>query len=93
MTGGPSNNQSMAEPLAYRVLLEADPEDGGFVVAIPAFPHAHTQGETVEEALANAREAIELEIEVLVERGEPVPAADANVAIRIERVVVTAPAA
>jgi predicted RNase H-like HicB family nuclease len=59
----------MAE-LAYRVVLEADADDGGFIVHIPAFPHAHTQGETVAEALANAREVIELEIEVARERGE-----------------------
>lgn len=37
---------------------------------IPAFPHAHTQGDDLEDALANAREIIELEIFVAVERGE-----------------------
>jgi len=83
----------MAEPLAYRVILEADPDDGGFVVRIPAFPHAHTQGDNVEDALANAREVIELEIEVATERGEELPAPDADVPVHIERVVVVPPAA
>jgi antitoxin HicB len=78
---------------AYRVVLEADPEDGGFVVRIPAFPHAHTQGDTVEEALANAREAIELEIEVARERGEDIPDPDADVPVRVERVVIVDSAA
>jgi len=75
------------------VILEADVDDGGFVVRIPAFPHAHTQGDTVEDALANAREVIELEIEVATERGEELPNSDADVPVRVERVVITAPAA
>jgi predicted RNase H-like HicB family nuclease len=83
----------MAEPLAYRVILEAEPNDGGFVVRIPAFPYAHKQGEDVADALRNAREAIELEIEVASERGEDPPAPDADVPVRVERVVVVPPAA
>ena len=79
--------------LAYRVILEADPDDGGVNVRIPAFPHAITQGDTVEDALANAREAMELEIEVAVEHGEELPAADADLAVRAETVKVTTPAA
>jgi predicted RNase H-like HicB family nuclease len=75
------------------VILEADVEDGGFNVRIPAFPHAHTQGDTVEEALANAREVIELEIEVADERGDELPDSDADVPVRVERVVIGAPAA
>jgi antitoxin HicB len=68
----------MADALSYRVLLEVDDEDGGFNVVIPAFPTAHTQGETVEEALANAREVIELELECLTERGLAIPDSDAD---------------
>ncbi len=79
--------------LSYRVILEADVEDGGFVVRIPAFPHAHTQGDTVQEALANAREAIELEIDAALDRGEELPPPDADVPVRVERVVVATPAA
>lgn len=74
---------------AYRVILEADPDDGGFVVYIPAFPRAHTQGKTVDDALANAREVIELEIEVALQRGSDIPPPDAAVPIRVERVVIT----
>ncbi len=47
---------------AYTVLLQPDPE-GGFVVHVPALPEVCTQGETESEALANAREAIELALE------------------------------
>ncbi len=83
----------MANSLRYTVILEPDPDDGGYVVRIPAFPHAHTQGDDVEDALRNAREVIALEIEVMTERGEELPAPDGDAAIRVERVVVTLPAA
>ncbi|MCG8556862.1 MAG: type II toxin-antitoxin system HicB family antitoxin [Proteobacteria bacterium] len=46
----------------YSVVLEPDP-DGGYVAVVPALPGCYSQGDTVEEALANAREAIELTLE------------------------------
>lgn len=58
--------------LDFKVFLEPD-EDGGYVVVCPTLPGCYSQGETVEEALANIREAIELCLEDLQERGEPVP--------------------
>ena len=39
----------------------------------PAFPGCYSQGETVGEALANAREAIELTTEDMLASGEPIP--------------------
>jgi predicted RNase H-like HicB family nuclease len=84
---------SEALPLQYAVILEPDPDDGGYVVHIPAFPHAHTEGDDVEGALRNAREVIALELEVMAERGEELPAPDGDAAIRVERVVVAPPAA
>lgn len=56
----------------FTVLLEPDREAGGFVVKVPALPGCVTQGETVDEALANAREAIELVLKDMAERGETV---------------------
>ena len=56
----------------YNVFLEPDP-DGGYVAVVPALPGCYSQGDTVEEALANARDAIVLTIEDLRERGEPIP--------------------
>jgi len=56
----------------FKVLLEPD-EDGGYVVVCPSLQGCYSQGETVEEALANIREAIELCLEELRERGESVP--------------------
>ncbi len=48
-------------------------EDGFIVAEVPSLPGCISQGQTRDEALANIREAIVLHIEVLRERGEPVP--------------------
>jgi predicted RNase H-like HicB family nuclease len=83
----------MADALRYVVILEPDALDGGFNVHIPAFPHAHTQGDDVPDALRNAREVIELEIEMMLERGEALPQPDGDADIRVERIAITPPAA
>ncbi len=48
----------------YRVLLTPEAE-GGFSVSVPALPGCFTQGETVEEAMKMAKEAISLYVESL----------------------------
>jgi predicted RNase H-like HicB family nuclease len=40
---------------------------------IPAFPGCYSQGETAEEALSNAREAILLTTEDMRARGDAIP--------------------
>ena len=59
--------------MRYTVVVERDEEGQGWVVHVPALPGCLTQGKTVDEALANAQEAIELHVEALVSDGEPVP--------------------
>jgi len=46
---------------------------GGYSVIVPALPGCNTQGETLAEAEANARDAIRVYLESLVAHGEPVP--------------------
>ena len=58
--------------LGRQVIIEVD-ETSGYNVTCPSLPGCHSQGETIDEALANIREAIELYIEVLEEDGLPVP--------------------
>jgi antitoxin HicB len=58
---------------AYSILLEPDPTEGGYTVTVPALPGVVTQGETMEEAIAMAKEAIQCHIEGLLADGEPVP--------------------
>jgi predicted RNase H-like HicB family nuclease len=58
--------------MKFRVIIEPDLDDGGFVVSCPSLPGCHSQGDTLEEALANIQEAIALYIESLKAHGEPV---------------------
>jgi len=57
----------------YTVHLLPEPE-GGFTVRVPALPPVVTYGETREEALANAREAIEAVLDVYRQDGIDIPA-------------------
>jgi predicted RNase H-like HicB family nuclease len=42
-------------------------------VEVPSLPGCYSQGDTVEEALQNIREAIDLHIESMIAHGEEVP--------------------
>ncbi len=57
----------------YTILLHPDQEEGGYTVTVPALPGVVTEGDTLEEAIAMARDAIKLHIESLIADGEPVP--------------------
>jgi predicted RNase H-like HicB family nuclease len=56
-----------------QVILIPDNDAGGYTVIVPSLPGCISEGDTVEESLANIREAIELHIESMVEHGEDVP--------------------
>ena len=56
----------------YKILMHKEPE-GTYTVSVPALPGCMTFGETVEHAIQMAKEAIELYIEELHERGEEIP--------------------
>ena len=58
---------------AYTIILDPDADEGGYTVTVPALPGCVTQGETIEEAIAMAKDAIRLYIETLIADGEPVP--------------------
>ncbi|EKB48494.1 type II toxin-antitoxin system HicB family antitoxin [Cecembia lonarensis] len=58
--------------LTYKIHLNKEAE-GGYTVSVPALPGCITYGETVDEAISMAKEAIELYIEELRERGETIP--------------------
>tara|TARA_Y100000310_G_C20130787_1_gene555770 strand:- start:151 stop:369 length:219 start_codon:yes stop_codon:yes gene_type:complete len=47
----------------FTVVIEQD-EDGCYVVSAPALKGCHTQGKTMDEAISNIKEAIELCLEV-----------------------------
>jgi len=56
----------------YKILLTKE-DEGGYMVTVPALAGCITQGDTIDEALIMAQEAIELYIEELKARGEKVP--------------------
>ena len=50
----------------YKIHLHQE-EEGGYTVIVPALPGCITFGETIEEALQMAKEAIQLYLEELTE--------------------------
>ena len=57
----------------YTVVLDPDPQEGGYTVTVPALPGVVTQGETVEQCLERAQEAIALHLAAMAEDGEQIP--------------------
>ena len=56
----------------YKIMLQKEPE-GGYTVVVPALPGCITYGENVDEAIAMAKEAIDIYLEELQSRGENIP--------------------
>jgi antitoxin HicB len=88
MKGKKSGRQAL---VAYLCRFRPEPE-GGFTVTCPKLPPVVTYGETLEEAQANAREAIELYLEVMREDGQPIPPPDGDLALPIYQLVPVADA-
>ncbi len=65
----------MSAELEYTVIVHKA-DEGGFWSEVPALPGAGSQGESLEEAIAQTKESIEAVIEVMKSRGEPVRASD-----------------
>ena len=65
----------------FLVYLEPS-EEGGYIVSCPQLPGCVTQGETIDEALAMIKDAIQGYITSLHKHGEPVPS---SLEERIER--------
>jgi antitoxin HicB len=59
----------------YVCTFRPEPE-GGYTVLCPAFPETVSYGATLEQTRSNAREAIELCVEVYRERGDALPPFD-----------------
>jgi len=60
------------EPRIYTVKIEPC-EEGGYWAYVPALPGCFTQGETLDEVASMAQEAVEGFLEVLAEKGQPIP--------------------
>ncbi|MBC7869453.1 MAG: type II toxin-antitoxin system HicB family antitoxin [Chitinophagaceae bacterium] len=55
-----------------QVIITPD-EDGIYTIEVPSLPGCISEGSTIDEAIANIKEAIELYIDVLKEDGKPIP--------------------
>lgn len=57
--------------------LDAD-EGGGYLISFPDFAECISDGDTVDEALKNGRDAFKATIAALKATGHPIPAANAG---------------
>jgi predicted RNase H-like HicB family nuclease len=55
--------------MKLKVMVQAE-SVGGFSVSVPALPGCYSEGNTLDEALANIREAAEIWLEVTAEAAE-----------------------
>jgi predicted RNase H-like HicB family nuclease len=53
----------------YKVSVVLEKDDAGYFAYCPELQGCHSQGDTVDEALSNIREAIELFVETLTVKG------------------------
>ena len=58
--------------LKFTILIEKN-EEGSYTVTVPSLPGCITQGDTWDDAIANARETIAGYIEALRALGKPIP--------------------
>jgi len=54
--------EQLVKRLRFPVIVEVD-EDGYYIVSCPLFKGCHTYGKTIEEALENIKEVIEMCLE------------------------------
>jgi antitoxin HicB len=61
--------------MLYRIPIVFAPQpECGFTVTSPALPELITEGDTLEEAHANVRDAFEAVVELYTEQGRALPA-------------------
>jgi antitoxin HicB len=58
---------------AFTVVLDPDEEEGGYTVTVSALPGCITQGDSFQDAVAMARDAIQGYLESMVAHGETIP--------------------
>jgi antitoxin HicB len=58
----------------YKIALVLEPQpEGGFTVTSPTLPELVTEGDSLEEALENVRDALEAVLEIYREQGRELP--------------------
>jgi predicted RNase H-like HicB family nuclease len=62
--------------IVFRVVVEPDEEEGGFVAYVANLPGVYGQGETEEEAADSLSESLDFTIRDMIESGEELPESD-----------------
>ncbi|NJO41323.1 MAG: type II toxin-antitoxin system HicB family antitoxin [Cyanobacteria bacterium CRU_2_1] len=80
--------------MLYKIPLLLSPQsEGGFTITSPLLPELVTEGDTVEEALSNVRDALAAVIEAYADLGRALPinmrVSDTDDALWLETVVTT----
>ncbi len=68
----------------YTVIVYED-EDGGFYTEVPAFG-AGAEGDTIEDALAETRDALTHTIAAMIEKGEVIPPPDDGIIAAVAQI-------
>jgi predicted RNase H-like HicB family nuclease len=79
----------------YTYTIEVHPaeaDEKGYWVSVPALPGCFTQGDSYEEAVERAHEAIACYLEGLVERGQSIPVEPVHPSLLGIQVVMPEPA-
>lgn len=63
----------MDDNCIYPAIFEADSQEGGYTITFPDLPGCITEGDSLTEAMKNAREALELHLYGLEVDGEILP--------------------
>jgi antitoxin HicB len=59
----------------YKIPLVLVPQpEGGYTVTSPVLPELVTEGDTLEEAIQNVRDALKAVLEIYQDLGKPLPA-------------------
>jgi antitoxin HicB len=74
----------MEERFAYKLPLVFEPQpEGGYTVTCPILPELITEGDTIAEALANAKDALIAIIEAYADLGRSLPPVLERVALDV----------
>lgn len=71
----------------FKITLEWNDHGGGITVTVPALPGCITEGDTIEEALANVKEAIKGYLKAMEKLGRPIPSGELTPAKKQELVI------
>lgn len=66
--------------IVFKVVIEPDEEDGGFVAYVANLPGVYGQGETEEEAADNLSESLNFTIRDMIDNDEKLPESDESAA-------------